>query len=298
MQVDKNTVMLLHMNDGTFKDEMGHAIINRGVQFNTSTKKFGKGSAYFNGTTGYLFSNDMTGLNFGTSDFTIEWWEYKTVSNTNGSAILHMSTGFEAAWNMILGYKDNLVYMTNGVNTAWNIASARSLGDVVLNSWQHLAVVRKGSTFYTFRNGVQQDTWTSTLGLGVATYFTIGRYYTGYESRFMNGFIDELRISNIARWTNTFVPPIKPYSDAYSLFKNKDGKILTYTTQLDEIINPSLSDSLFESKGICNPWIVNEVLQTKKGICVRSGTDRGTSKIFEVPIDSNLKSVSKLIYKG
>jgi hypothetical protein len=79
------------------------------------------------------------------------------------------------------------------------------MGSYIYGAWTHYAVVRNGSKFYTFQNGIQKSTWTSTKSI----YNTGGSLYLGSYGGGNNfaGYIDEFRISNIARWTSDFTPP-------------------------------------------------------------------------------------------
>ena len=49
----------------------------------------------------------------------------------------------------------------SGSTTAYDIADGKSLGTINYGQWNHFAITRKGTTFRTFKNGVQQDTWQS-----------------------------------------------------------------------------------------------------------------------------------------
>jgi len=76
------------------------------------------------------------------------------------------------------------------------------MGAISVGSWSHYAITRSGSTYRTFKDGVQQDTWTSSgvinpssddLGLFVGVY----------------GYLDEFRmIKGYAAWTANFTPPV------------------------------------------------------------------------------------------
>jgi hypothetical protein len=83
------------------------------------------------------------------------------------------------------------------------------MGTLDLTTWTHYAITRAGTVFRTFKNGVQQDTWTSSLALKAASdTLTIGKWSTTYFS----GYMEEVRISKgIARWTANFTPPAKAY---------------------------------------------------------------------------------------
>ena len=80
---------------------------------------------------------------------------------------------------------------------------------VPLNQWAHVAVVYDGSYVRAYINGVKTTTvdTPATGALINDTYnFRVGTYYngTGYE---FAGKIDEVRISDIARYTSNFTPP-------------------------------------------------------------------------------------------
>ncbi|MBU2702258.1 hypothetical protein Ga0466249_003385 [Sporomusaceae bacterium BoRhaA] len=209
---DKYTVSLLHF-DGGITDESGKVwTANNGTAVSTAKSEFGESSLYFNGTSQYLTTPNSSDFDFGTGDFTIDWWEYRT--STGGSCVAarnYNATNGYPAW--LLGWVSSGVcyfYATsNGIN--WDAASAVSMGSIMLNSWTHYAVVRHGSTFYTFQNGTLISTATSSLSIYVPTGTPcIGSYYSGY---WFPGYIDEFRVSKgIARWTSNFIPPTAPYS--------------------------------------------------------------------------------------
>ena len=49
----------------------------------------------------------------------------------------------------------------------------------------------------------------STMVSGYYSSLMIGKYRD--YGLYLNGMIDEFRISNIARWTSNFTPPARPY---------------------------------------------------------------------------------------
>ncbi|MBU2699283.1 hypothetical protein Ga0466249_000362 [Sporomusaceae bacterium BoRhaA] len=204
---DKYTVSLLHF-DGGITDESGKVWTARGgAAVSTAQSKFGGSSLYLNGTNQYLTTPSSTDFDFGTGDFTVDWWEYRTLS-TDQTFII---TGTTQTFAFGLCTFNIVRCLLSSNNSAWDIADYKSMGTVILNNWTHYAAVRKGNTFYTFQNGSLISTWTSTLSIANVTGATfIG---SGGASYYYQGYIDELRISKgIARWTSDFTPPTAPYS--------------------------------------------------------------------------------------
>lgn len=213
---DEYTVALLHF-DGSdsgivFSDEANTAIERFGdSQTKTAIKKFGTASGYFDGNGDAVYLGNSPEFDFGSGDFTVDWWEYRT-SNANAKTTIARHSNTCA---FLLGYSNNgtniLCYMSSN-GTSWDIASAKIFGAVELNAWHHFAVCRSGNNFYLFRDGVAGDSWTSSAALyaGVSP-LQIGRFNNVYFA----GYIDELRISKgIARWTSEFTPPSTPYGGA------------------------------------------------------------------------------------
>ena len=80
-----------------------------------------------------------------------------------------------------------------------------------LDVWNHLAITYDGHYLRMFQNGVMtvQNPFTITVGIhdSLMSFFT-----TSYNSN-MNAYqIDELRFSNVARWTSNFTPPSVPFA--------------------------------------------------------------------------------------
>jgi hypothetical protein len=213
--IDKSTVLLLHgdgaNNSTVFTDSSlgkhGNATIAGGTPIiSTAQAKFGGSSIYFNGSSFITFPNHGD-WEFVTNDFTIDWWEYRTVAGYN--ALARESSIVYTPWQ--LGYAsggNQLLYMTSN-GTAFDIANGRTMGAQALNVWVHYAVVRSGTTFFTFRNGVQVDTWTSALAfVPNGNPLSLG---ASQNAIYFTGYLDEVRISRVARWTAPFTPPAAAY---------------------------------------------------------------------------------------
>lgn len=207
---DANTLVLLHC-DGTNASTTftnsgggGNTVAAQGnAQISTANPKFGTGAALLDGTGDYLAISDTAAMDFGTSAFTLDWWERRTASG--GYSIART---FADTFPAYICTGDTWFVSSDGAN--WNIATGQSAGPIVLNQYVHKALVRSGNNFYAFHNGLLQATWTSALGLfAAAVAVSVG---AGQSGNYLTGNMDEVRISNVARWTSDFQPRSAAYS--------------------------------------------------------------------------------------
>jgi len=216
--VDQYTKLLLHNDDTTFADSSSssHSVTNSGVQPDTVNKKFGTGSAYFQGSS-YLSIPDSNDWTFGTGDFTIDAW-VKAKYGTGGKHIASQSADSsnyqQLWWNASSGVL-SMRWVTGGIYQGW-IDTAGSAG-IAPNSWHHIAFVRNGSNALIFTDGVSMPLTTvypfGNIGDIAAAYVIGTDYFYGSPQEYWNGWIDEFRISKgVARWTSNFTPPTNPYS--------------------------------------------------------------------------------------
>ena len=97
------------------------------------------------------------------------------------------------------------VTVTEGLSGSYSPIAEYVIDASYLSGWCHLALTRLGSVLRLFINGTlvgvnNSYTYDGTGNDGVKTYIGID-----------TTLIDELRISNIARWTANFTPPAAPY---------------------------------------------------------------------------------------
>lgn len=218
--IDQYTKLLLHC-DGpdastTFTDSgvTGHSVTANGnVQIDTAQSKFGGAAALFDGTGDYLTVPVATDFDFGSGDFTVDFWARRNGAQTGFCGLFITDTSGSGGWNLLLG-SSGVAGTTNAPYFADNsqavaLASSTVLADA---TWTHVALIRSGDTLYLFQDGTQTASVSvagKSFDYGAATVLTIGANSTLYY----NGWIDELRISKgIARWTANFTPPSAPYS--------------------------------------------------------------------------------------
>jgi hypothetical protein len=82
----------------------------------------------------------------------------------------------------------------------------RSTTDIVNDTWYAVAITRNGNTFRLFVNGDLEatETFAGSLDGNLNRTLTVGRAQSAATP--WNGYIDEIRISNIARYTANYTP--------------------------------------------------------------------------------------------
>jgi hypothetical protein len=159
------------------------------------------GSAYFDGSSQLSFSTNA-GYAFGTGDFTVECFYYAT-SNPGYRSLIETraSNGTSTGWALAAD--------SGGAMYVYSAGFILTGISVVLNTWNHVAFTRSGSTQYLFLNGALVSSTTTSrtysdtnLGVGGVAY-TTGEYWTGQISnvRFIKG---------TCLYTTTFTPPTAP----------------------------------------------------------------------------------------
>src|SRR3990167_754017 len=227
--IDSYTKLLLHCDgiDGstTFTDSASPpktVTANSGAQVDTAQSKFGGASGLFTGTGAFLSVPDHADWNFGSEDWTIDEWVrfniLPTGEGANQYAVIfaQRQNGFEYTGLSIrdngvgvLALEYNLVSAGGNINIAKNVSPT-----LVINQWYHFTVVRNGNNWYHFQDGVQLGSTTvnSSNVQDFAAPATIGRFDDVTPSYFLNGWLDEFRVSKgLPRWTANFTPPAEAY---------------------------------------------------------------------------------------
>lgn len=191
-----------------------------GVTINTGTKKYGAGSMYFNGSQ-HLTTPNSTDFNLSSNTaWTVEAWVYPTTLatpqnvgtsyETGNHLFMTGTSGSAINWRMQLcGSELGMGFSNNGWGNDYHYKTSGA--GIVVNTWQHIAVVRSGSQMKMFVNGVLRATHTPSFGVGNTGVLMIGSYLDGGYK--YTGYMDDIRISLGARYTATFTPPSEPLNN-------------------------------------------------------------------------------------
>jgi hypothetical protein len=186
------------------------------AQISTAQSKFGGASIAFDGTGDWCQIPNNAAFQFGSGDFTIEYWFYPT---SLSGLKQHINPGVSPSnlnnsYAIITNGSALLYYLSSAGSTSWNIANGVSMGTATINTWQHIALVRNGSVFTPYLNGTAGTTTTSAAALfNFTSEIRIGSEPTGANP--FQGYMDEFRITKgVARYTANFTAPTAPFPDA------------------------------------------------------------------------------------
>lgn len=141
------------------------------------------------------------------STWTAEAWIRAASLGTNDRTIF-------SQYNVASANRTVLRITTTGAVQIFNGAQGNTTSSVLItaNQWYHIAFVRSSATTVTaFLNGVQVAQATNFAG-PTSTNTMIGGFF-GFPDDQWNGWMDEIRVTSIARYTSNFTPPTAPFPD-------------------------------------------------------------------------------------
>lgn len=210
---DANTVALWHLNDtgGQLIDVTGngnHLTVLGNTTYSVPAQ-FDEG-ILFDGNNDYAEISDssQTGLDPG-SAMTIDFW-YRPNSVGNRMLALKWGGGSNRSYRVFI-QSNGRIYFQHRNNSA-NIATvSSSAGTIQAGQWYHVAAVYDGSWVRLFVNGTSVASPTAQSGTTYDSNVEFQISSSGNSSA--DAIIDEVRFSNVARWTSNFAPPTAPYGD-------------------------------------------------------------------------------------
>lgn len=189
------------------------------AQLDTADKEFGSASGLFDGNGDYLTTPDDPAWAYGSGDFTIDFW-FKTTTTLNAQRFYNQNDGAGNLVNIGEFGAAGLVQFLAKVGGV-DKADYRLVTGISANAWTHMAVVRNGTSFLWFVGGVSQTLTTLTaIGSNSLADIAASLFIAASEvpDTYYTGWLDEYRVSNIARWTSDFTPPTSAYTtDANTL---------------------------------------------------------------------------------
>jgi len=218
---DAFTKILLHMdgsNGGTtFTDVAvgGAAKTWTPTNATTSTSSPKFGSASLVTSAGYVTTPDHADFTLGSSDFTVDFWfNSNGTSGVVGLAGQMNSVGSTASASIAISRTSGglifaEVHRPSGIS---NFLSTTSVNGT--SAWNHVALVRSGTTLRLFINGIQEASTSIPDAVNDrSNNWSVGRIGDNTSFTASSCKFDEFRLSvGIARWTSNFTPPVAAYS--------------------------------------------------------------------------------------
>ena len=207
MAIDKNTLVLLHLDDN-LADECGHTFTAKNIGYTNA--KFGQGVLAKGADS--VITCQSPGFALGGADFTVDFWMYNTkgggyrslyainYDSTKGGLISEI---MQYDWNTSRFY-----YRTNWSGSGFGSCSFEEQYD----KWQHYAFVyqhaTKTTTIYVDGKKVASETKECPRRnvYSIRLFNLVGDTLAAFGNIF-----DEFRISDCARWTANFTPQKVPY---------------------------------------------------------------------------------------
>jgi hypothetical protein len=218
-----NVVSLLHFDGSNgstnFVDQVsGNTWTASSATISTTEAKFGTSSGYFNGGSA-IYTGASTNWTF-SGEFTMEGWVYFLNLATNNASLSPSNQyifdiGANGTYLRILtsGYSGS----PNGWTLYQYITADMNYSTVpVVNQWYYWVLQRNSANLLSlYLNGSLVASTTLSSTLGSDSTLTLGNYTSG-ESYGLNGYMDEVRITNgVARYSGSTIPiPTAPFPNS------------------------------------------------------------------------------------
>jgi PKD repeat protein len=234
-------------------------VISTTTSYNVYAGINASGSALdFEGIDDYVSIQDNPDLNFGTGDFTVEFWMNTTLTDVQNDALIAKTDG--ALLKLWLGRSGDKAGFN--ITTGNQLTSLTSIND---GAWHHIAGVRTAGTLQLYVDGILEASETGRTGDVSSSYdFIIGNYAGAF---FYGGKVDNLGIWNVARSATeiqnssnmtALFPEIENDLVAYYDFEDGSGTTLTDVTGNNHDGVLTLMDS-------STVWVASSVKSIKCG---------------------------------
>jgi hypothetical protein len=225
---DANTLMLLHF-DGTagstvFTDSSQNnfaiTVPGAGPQLETTTVKIGTAALQLaNGGINSPVISAGSVLDLSTENWTIEFWTYATtypsVGATYGIAGFGNSTATNGGVGILMLHDGTIQFQYYQGGSSYSQLNSTQ---ITTGTWHNIAFVRNGSNFIGFVDGVPYPYVTTFSGSLNASLSNSGTSTVSVgqcpldSTPYVNSYVDEFRLSNVARYVTTYTPSTVAFS--------------------------------------------------------------------------------------
>jgi len=207
------------------------------AHISTDRYKFGSSAIQLDGNGDYFKTGWNNNFNHYRKEFTVEYWinmEDDPSSTQHGH--LGQAEG-DNYWRINHNSSRIEVQCEVGGNTQWNFnTSGHGTQIDTANQWYHIALVKQGSRVILYLNGTEAGR--QEMADGDFKWIEADLYlgnYNGSASSWFKGWMDEIRISRVARYTGNFTVASAAFSN------DKDTILLIHAEGSDN--STTLTDS-------------------------------------------------------
>lgn len=185
----------------------------------SGVSKFGAVSQYYNGqVTTYNAVTNGPLMNLSSGDFTVEGWFRLTALPTSVRLFTLCGSASNYGIAAAVSTAGQLIMQTTSTGSSWTITTnavgvnLSAAGAIVLNTWYHIAMVRSGSVFTMYLDGVAVCTYSTASNLYAGTIHRFGAGSNTPATNPYSGYMDEVMITKgVARYTSNFQVPTEPF---------------------------------------------------------------------------------------
>lgn len=186
---------------------------NGNAQLSSAQYKYGASSILFDGTGDYLSLASHADWDFGSGDFTVEFFiRFTSLTNTQG-LFSHYQSGAAPKGLVLRWLNTNNLRVIHHDDTSSDCAWTP-----VVNTWYHVAMCRISSTIRVFVDGIQVGSNITPVAgnyNAASTTLQIGRTHTLTDD--FSGYLDEYRITKgVGRYSKAFTPPTRAFPEVAS----------------------------------------------------------------------------------
>jgi hypothetical protein len=185
-----------------------------------------------NSVNGYFTVPASSSWAFGTGDFTIEWFQYQTDSNSFPRIF---AIGTYPSTTIGCSIEGTTFY-------AW-ASNPYSFGSATpyKNAWVHFAIVRSASTLRVYKNGTAMTAGTANITNinNTSTVLTFGNETSRTSGAAFGGYLTGIRIcKGLAVYTGNFTKPTSPLGQTASANPYGGSNTSAITNQCVLLLNP------------------------------------------------------------
>lgn len=218
--IDANTMLLLSL-DNNITDTSpttAHTITNSNVTFVNTASLYKWGySGLFNGTNANLDTPDNADFDLSGGTWSIDTWIYIPTGASGTMTLYFQKTGSADYFWINLTASGSLWRVNLSIVATTEVVGLSSSYVISQDVLHHIEITENGDDYYIFIDGVLQGyvsdadraanyaTYKVYIGCSIVTGTT--------KANFLNAYLDEFRVSNVARHTTNFSPRSNAYGN-------------------------------------------------------------------------------------